>query len=974
MDRRTPGLGPGSGGTQPSGTAQAAAPRWPLLLLGVLVFFSSGFSGLVFEIIWVRMAALGLGVTIWAVAVVVASFMAGLALGSAALGRVADRTSRCVQLYALLEVGIAASGLAATLALGHLPTWMTSLPTEAATVPDRTLQVALVFVILIVPCTMMGGTLPTMTRALSTVMTPGHVLGLLYGANTLGAVAAAFFTDWSLIPALGLTMTTRVAATLNIFAAGGALLLARALRLSLARTAAAREAEPRPEDAAVASPPPPPAVSWRALKNPLYGAYAISGLSSMGLQITWTRLMMAYARPSVYIYSVVLSVYLAGIALGSLLAARWAARTPSPRSWLVVALSGMTLASLASMFWITPVDAALSSPLLEPLLRSLAQAAGAEDHTVHLSMLNNGIRAIALFGIPTLLMGFAFPLAGRLAMESRPGIGRPLGELYAANTLGGIVGTLAAGFWILPLLGVQRTLVLLATLGAVSAVVIASASGTSRLARACVGLALVACLALSFLPSDTLRNRIYLPIWARNWGVDPTDVRYFADDSYGTVAVIDAPGGPQLLVNSTMMMGVRPEGQRYAQLMGHLPALLHENPRQALVICYGTGMTVGALSLHPEFDSVTCVELSPSVLEAAPNFHQWNNSMPPSPKVHYVLADGRNYLLRTHRRFDVITFEPPPPTQAGVVALYSSDYYRLCRDHLTPQGLVCQWVPLSLLDEPDLKMVIRAFLEVFPDAMLFEGSTHDYFLIGSPSPIRVRWDHLARSLKDPRLAANLATIGMDDPTSLVATYVRGPRFLRDYTASTPLVTDDQPLLEYTRWWRPRWEPPIRKRDLSELEPLLEGFTPERREALARRSAIFQDLLDFRGYPYVQWTDPPAYMTLVRLARNVMAAIPRDPYALYVLGVTAPQMEALRRGGPSADLAWRLLLLRRYDEAAPILEALRRSYPREACPLLWQSWAARAQGHDALADQRLREGLDLIPQPVHRARVEALMTP
>lgn len=889
-------------------------------LLSLLIFFCSGFSGLVFEVVWVRQAALGLGVTIWAVSVVVGSFMAGLALGSSLFGRLADRSPNCLALYAKLEGLIVLSGLAATAGLSYLPAWMVGLPTVPGSLLDRILQVSFIFLIVLVPTTLMGGTLPTLTRALADPERPSRSLGLLYAINTLGAVAAAFFTDWSLIPALGLTATTRVAAGLNLVAALTSLMLARLVLPT------------RPDDARAKQ----PRSLLGLVSNPLLQAYALSGFTAMGFEITWTRLLMMFARPSIYIFSVVLALYLAGISLGSFAAAGWSTRTRHPLAWLVACLGTVALASLGSMLWITPVNAWLSDGPLQQALQGLTHRLDGADNTVHLSMLSNGVRAAALFGIQTLLMGVAFPLAGRLAMERSPGLARAVGELYTANTLGAILGTLTTGFLILPALGVQRTLMLLACLTALAALRVAG----SALTRGLAGAALLVCLASLALPGQLLEQRVYLPLWARNWGVDPSDVLYFADDSYGTVAVINSKGGPILMVNSTMMMGVRPEGQRYASLMGHLPAVLHPNPKKALVICFGTGMTIGTLSLHPELDSITCVELSPSVLAAAASFGKWNHDVIHSPRVHYVLADGRNYLLRTSERFDVITFEPPPPTQAGTVNLYSANYYALCRDRLTANGLVCQWVPLSLLDDPDLKMVIRAFLEVFPNAQLWEGSTHDYMLIGSPAPIRVDWERLKRGLGPGALGEHLASIGMRDPISLAATWMRGPKFNREYSASAPLVTDDHPDLEYSRNWFPRWSKPARTRELSELKPLLDGFTPERRQSLERRSATFQLLMDYRDSPLGRVDDSAARLQHLDWARRILADTPRDPYALYVLGANDEQMQELERAGDSEELAYHLLILGRWNEARSLLARLA---PTSPSARLWQSWEKRQSG-------------------------------
>lgn len=866
MDRQAPG--------------EAASPRAPVQAAAVFVL--SGFSALAFEVLWVRLASHSLGVTTWAVAVVVSTFMAGLALGGILFGPVSDRRRHPARLYAALEVGIGLTGLLASLVLTHLPPW------------DPGPQIAVIAAVLLVPCTLMGGTLPALGRAVA--QSGPAAVARLYAANTAGAVAATLLADWVLVRYLGVGNALGVAASGSVLAA--TLVWLSPLR-DIAVPARVREHLPFQH-------------------GRVYLAYGLAGFVALGLQIGWTRLIMAMTRPSIYNFSMVLAIFLAGLSLGSAASAAWAGRVANPRGWLGRVLAAIAVATFLGMALLRQADLAVEALGYAP--------AGVPP--VAWSVFGCSLRSLALFGIPTFLMGVAFSLAARLVVQEGDTLGTSVGRLCTANTVGGIFGSVLTAFVLLPSLGLFRTVMFLACLGAFAgAWVLGSRCTATRTAWAALTLAAL------LLPGSFLLDHLYGPVWADRWGVIPETIRRFRDDSYATVAVADTPRGSFLMMNSTRMMGTALEGRRYARLMGHLPTLLHPNPRRALVIAFGCGMSAGALSVQPELARITCVELSPAVLAAGDAFREANLDVLRSPKVEFVLADGRNYLQRSQERFDVITLEPPPPTQAGVVNLYSADYYELCRERLTDDGIVCQWVPVSLLDEPDLRLVTKAFLTAFPDATLWEGSPHDYMLIGSKRPLRLSAQALESRMQDPALRASLAEIGVDGASSLLSCFLRGPRFLAERTADTLVTTDDRPYLEYSVSVRPRWDPPWRQRDLTELWPLVQDAD---REQVVRLSSGWQALLTLSDTPL------SAEVARLSLARTAFLDLGGGPYVRRTLGALAAQAESPDPETATTDVARLWVLYERGqgdgEEAAALWSRLAPA-DRDAM----QQWLRGAQG-------------------------------
>ena len=906
------------------------------------VFVLSGFSGLVLEVVWVRLGTLALGITIHAAAVVVGAFMGGLAIGSFLAGRMADARRTSLSMYAALETGIAVLGLVVTWVLRQLPQWMAGAGGSGPTAWGA----ALVFVLVLPPCILMGATLPLLTRTLSEPGSASRWVGWLYGSNTIGAVAGAFLTDFALIPAMGVMMTAVTAVAGSLLAALLSLLLGAGSRTR-----------------ATSMPPPPrPA---RPAPWPLYAAYGLSGFAALGLQITWTRLFLMYMPGRAFVFSLILTTFLAGVAIGSTAAAGWAARSRRPATILAGMQALLATAALAGVLWINPVDRLLMTAGIADPLMAVARLGHTDRIAFRFDMLQGLGRALALFALPTLLMGFIYPFINRVALDERGGTGRPVGELYAANTVGAIAGSIAVGFWILPGRGAQETLLCLAALF-VAAAALTAWYARPRIAAASLGtLGALACAAFAFLPAGTLVRLVYLPQHARHVGVEPHQIRMMKEGPYGTVTVVETPRGPVLLVDSVQMMGGGLEAQRYACLEGHLPVLLHAAPRRALVIGFGMGMSMGAISLHPEIAITRCVELNPTVLEAAGWFESLNYRVLSRPRTDVVTGDGRNYLLRSRERYDVMTFEPPPPVNAGVVNLYSQEFYRLCRDRLNPGGMVAQWVPLEALGDDGARMVIRTFQSVFPFATLWQGTPGNLVLVGSPSPETIDAGRFRQAFQDPDLAKALRDIGVEDELSLLGTFLRGPETLRAYASTAPIVTDDRPLLEYGMSELRPVNPQLRRRSPAELLGYLSKLPPEREAALQERMDAWQRVYELASTTPSVADDSVRALYYFALARRIHTVLPDNPYAAMVMGIDEAGMrksEAEARSAGTRSLgarAMRLLLRSRYLEAAAVLQPAAAATPDHPLPHLLLGIGAWLQGHAEEAGIEIREGMGLL---------------
>jgi len=751
------------------------------LLAGVLLFLS-GVAALVFQVIWIKQLSLVVGVDVYAVTTAVSAFFAGLGVGGFVLGRLADRATRPAAFYLALELAIALCAVITTLVLARFAPAFATMEQWFAPLPW-----ACVFGLVGIPAFLMGGTLPALARALAPAAgQAGSVGGALYAANTAGAVVGALAPVFVLIPALGVQGAALAAAGLNVAAGLGALLLP-------ARSPTSATVAPAGQVAARRVPTPEGAAMSADARMAL-GLYAIAGGLALGYEVVWSQVIVQFISTRAFAFSVVLATYLTGLAVGAAILARFADRIRRPWAVFGLLLAGAGVVALAEVAllgrWLAGTQTAAEAMMLAWTGNALA---GASARFL--------VAASCIVLAPTLLLGAAFPLALRLVAGGQAGrTGGNVGAVVSVNTLGGVLGALVTGLVLVPALGLVRTLALLALAAAVLGLLaVWREKPALRWARAGGwGVLAVAVLLAAATPAGHLAE---LLAESRRGAL----VAY-EEGRGATVAVLEQSMGRnrfrRLYIQGVSNSGDAMPSLRYMRLQALLPLLIHSGePRSALVIGMGTGITAGALLRYPGLEKRVVAELLPAVVRAASQF-SGNYGVAADPRVDIRMRDGRRELLRSNDAYDLITLEPPPPAAAGVVNLYSRDFYALARDRLNAGGVVAQWLPLATQNGEDTRSLVRAFIDVFPHASLWTTDFHEMLLVGAMTPMELDASRIASRMAEPQVAATLAEVGVGSPAALLATWVTDRKGLVAWVADALPVTDDHPRIEYGTWLRP----------------------------------------------------------------------------------------------------------------------------------------------------------------------------
>ncbi|MDH5625639.1 MAG: fused MFS/spermidine synthase, partial [Nitrospira sp.] len=657
------------------------------------MLIASGTAALIYQVLWIKQLTLIVGVDVYAVTTGVSAFFAGLAMGGLVIGRWVDRVGRPLRVYAALEIGVALVGVTMTIALAHTAALF-------ATLEDKSVVLAwgLVFLMVGVGPFLMGGTLPAMIRSLQlTADRIGTGGGWMYAANTVGAIIGALVSSFLLIPALGIQGTGLAAAGIGLLAAAGSFRLDH-FAPNQAGVAQQSKSSPLATSASVA-----------------ILVYSIAGGLALGYEVVWSQSIVQFMSTRSYAFSVMLATYLAGLACGAALFACWADRVRDP--WGMFGLL-IAAAGLVALLEITLLGRWL--PVLQTFGEQVVFSLTA-SRLVGMCV-RFAIAAMYVVFVPTLLLGAAFPAALKLVVDSGH-VGRDIGKVVALNTFGGIVGTVITGFVLVPRFGLVTTLAILAVVAAMLGLW-AALRGTSRFRVVRWGTIVIAIMAggaALLTPSDRLAS---LLAEARGG-----TIVFYEEGQGGTVAVLEQQAVQKrfrrLYIQGVSNTGDAMPSLRYMRLQALLPLIIHNGePTSALVIGLGTGITAGALLRFPGLEQRVVAELLPEVVRAAGIF-QGNFGAAMDRRLDIRLRDGRRELLSHDQPYDLITLEPPPPSAAGVVNLYSTGFYELARARLRPDGLVAQWLPLPTQNDEDTRSLVRSFLDVFPHASLWTTELHE---------------------------------------------------------------------------------------------------------------------------------------------------------------------------------------------------------------------------------------------------------
>ena len=739
-------------------------PPFRLLVL----FFASGAAGLIYQVIWMRALALTLSVSVYAVTTVLCAFMGGLALGAWLAGRIADRLERPLIGFGLAEIGVGMAGLG-TLGvlfdLGPAYAWLHAL-LGGAGLPLVFTRFLLASSVLLVPCTLMGMTLPLLSRAvIGSQGAVGRGAGGLYSVNTLGAVAGCIAAGFGLIPALGLSATTQVAAVINLGVGLCALLLGwRTPRLPRA-----------PSATGMAPGAMRPGLSARLAAL----AFGVSGFTAIGYEVLWTRALEQFTHNSTYAYSAMLASFLLGIALGSAAAAATADRVRRPLVWLgaiEIAAGASVLASL------------LVYMRLLHWMPVAVEAMGGIHSWPHAIGMIFGVTSVTLL-VTAFLFGATFPFVARAVVHSLDQVGRRIAYAYTLNTLGSIGGAIVVGFAILPLVGVRGSFVTLIAINLALGAGLVMWTAPFRLGL-WAGAIAVAVAAASFaaLPPDLFRG-IFLERYGKllMYREQVTDIVMVTEDAHGGRLIRYGDG------RGTAGTVSFQEDRSYA----HTALMLHPNPRRILNICFGVGNSLSSVAQYP-VERIDQVELSPGVVYAASFFRQTNRDVLADPRVHLTIEDGRNYLLASGESYDVIRLDPPELHTAGIVNLYTKEFFELARDHLAPGGIFSIWVNIAYTPEAEMKMILRTAVEAFPYVSVWHSPwLYSWVINGSVEPRPPDMSLLTRYFADPRIKADLESIPIRSPFDFLNRFVMAGDEVREFAGAAPIITDDHTRLDFS---------------------------------------------------------------------------------------------------------------------------------------------------------------------------------
>jgi len=739
-----------------------------------LCFFLSGFGSLILEVVWTRQLRLIFGSTTLAASTILVAYMLGLGIGGLAGGRIAHRLRHGLAAYGVIEIAIGLLALAVPFLLDALPPLARTLTVEAGPWGLILGRFFVALLVLLVPTILMGATLPIVVAAVTRDDPAiGARTGLLYGINTLGAVAGVFATAFVLFPRLGLWQSNVFGALLDV--AVGVVALATLGRAGVGHAAAASADVVHTSAAgaaARAAEAPPPATPAAHALDPrdvppvgvLLVAYALVGFTALVYEVAWTRALALVLGSSIYAFSSMLGAFLAGIALGSLAARRLVDRSRRPIVLLIAGLVVLGVASLA---------VTLLLPLLPEAFLGLLRLTG----PIGTRMVLLQVALCVVVQLPaTLVLGALFPLLARLvaAAGSRPGAA--VGRVYFANTIGCAAGAFLAGFVLVPALGLRDTLALAAAVNLLSAALVLVAQRTlAGVARTAAVLPVVAAAALLTVPlpfdaTALTRGSYRGPELVLDFGIEdvPLDgvpdgeVLFYRDGMNSTVSVHQEHGVRELRVNGKADASTG--GDMSTQiLLGQLPLLFGPPAERVAVIGYASGVTAGSVARHP-VKQLDVIEIEPAILDAERFFRDANGRPLDDPRVHPVLDDGRAHLAASPGRYDVIISEPSNPWMSGVSNLFTREFFAIARAALRPGGRLLQWVQLYAMPPEELYAILAALRAEFAYVYAFAHGDEepDLLLLATQEPLGrdelPHWETLPPGVKhDLRRIGNFST-------------------------------------------------------------------------------------------------------------------------------------------------------------------------------------------------------------------------
>ncbi|MFC2091621.1 fused MFS/spermidine synthase [Elusimicrobiota bacterium] len=770
------------------------------------IFFLSGACGIIYELIWVRMLGVVFGNTTYSISTILAGFMAGLALGSYYFGKSVDKKQKnLLRVFCGLELGIGLYAVLTPFLFAFISKVYVLFGITEISAGSTLLVFLLGFTVILVPAFLMGGTLPVLSKYFvdyrSSAGQDGDVginVGLLYSVNTWGAVIGSFLTGYFLIMLLGVRGTLYLASGVNIIIAG------IVFYLSGKGLKAVENIEKSPVMAA------------KETRSFILTAVAISGFTALAYEVIWTRFLSMVLGSTIYAFATMLCAFLAGIALGSLIYTKIAGIerfTPDNQIssfGYIQAVIGISVLLLIPVFGILPIG------YLKLFGYFKSNFAGFQF-----------VQFLLAFGvmiIPTTLFGMTLPLvcriyAGKLRAANNSGslIGALVGKVYAANTIGAILGSILAGFALIPLMGMQKSMTLMAIINVILAIILINTGLRDRKWQRG--------LVISFILFFTIPYAFAVPDWNKkviNSGIyqyattyakkmaketetekvfwdrvksEENNILFSKEGLHFAVVVEEDTEDRRVSLRINGKADASNKEDMVTQLLsGHLPVMLHPKPEKVLVVGLASGVTLGAVTRWENVKEIDCVEIEPLMVEASHYFDEWNNKPLEDERVSIILNDARSYLLITKNSYDIISSEPSNPWMTGCAPLFTRDYFKQVKSQLNKSGIFCIWLQTYLITPDDYKMIINTLKSVFPHIAMWD-LLGDSLILASGDELLI--DYQDFKTRFSYIADDMKRIGIAEPADLLTKFIAGEKELPDMlNGINKINTDNNPYLEF----------------------------------------------------------------------------------------------------------------------------------------------------------------------------------
>ena len=740
----------------------------PVLLF---LFAGSGCAALIYEVVWFQLLQLVIGSSAVSLGVLLGTYMGGMCIGSLLLSRVISRGEHPLRVYGLLELGIGFFGVAVLFVIPMLNGIYTAAVGDG--LPSILLRGLVAGICLLPPTILMGASLPAIGRWVESTPLGVSWLGLFYGGNIAGAVFGCLFAGFYLLRVHDMRVATYIAAAINIGVAMASFVL---------RSRAAYEA-PKEDVAEKVS---RPQGAW-----PIYTAIALSGLCALGAEVVWTRLLALMLGATVYTFSIILAVFLIGLGIGSSAGSVWTRRLKRPR----LALGASQLALAFAVAWTAyAVSDLIPSWPFNPL---------AVTNPWRLFRVDFMMCLMAILP-PALLWGLSFPLALAAVANREQDSGALVGEVYAANTVGAILGAVGFSIVLIPWVGTQGSQQALIALSILAGLILFYKSGLKG--SGYFGVAAATLIAIFLFA--TVSEVPWLAIaYGRRMSLQtaPGKPLYIGEGRNSSVVVSELDGGQIYFhVSGKVEASTEPYDMRLQRMLGHIPALIHKGPESVLVVGFGAGVTAGTFVVHPEVKNITICEIEPLIPQASSKyFASENHDVFHDPRTRMVYDDARHFVLTTKDKFDIITSDPIHPWVKGTATLYSKEYFELVKKHLNPGGVITQWVPLYESDFDTVKSELATFFDVFPNGTIWgndiNGEGYDVVLLAQVEPTKIDIDALDKRMArdDYKLVRrSLAEVNFHSVPQLLGTYAGRASDLKSWLQGAQVNEDMNLRLQY----------------------------------------------------------------------------------------------------------------------------------------------------------------------------------